>query len=418
MKKQAIHIPIFIIFTSFLLLIAGPTSGILIPHMSTPVKQSTGTDDSYQGFIKIFIVEPQSRWLDYNHQPYQFGFIDFALEKDLDIAYQDTYVTDATWDGHDHDITITEDNIMIIAVVFNNASEQGYSDPPSNKYPFDAYYVDAAAAATPGTTGYNTVSDTFTHTVFIDEGTGTWCSNCPYTREKLHDIYESHSYPFYYAALVEDKNTIAHNRLEEAYNIFGYPTSFVDGGNQIILGGIDDEAPYRTAIETAGARDVHNLNLTVSLLWLEDQILRVEVAITNNELTQNRPPREPARPEGPRVSFTGRDSEYTAVTIDADDNDLYYLFDWGDGTFSEWLGPLPSGEPITVQHNWTERGSYEIRVKAMDTAQAESDWSEPLAVVVPKTKDISVFHFFVSTFGTAHHTFLERLARLAGIHSL
>ncbi len=40
-------------------------------------------------------------------------------------------------------------NTMVFAVVFNSEQHQGYAYPPSNN-PFDAYYVDAATAANPG----------------------------------------------------------------------------------------------------------------------------------------------------------------------------------------------------------------------------------------------------------------------------
>ena len=36
------------------------------------------------------------------------------------------------------------ENLMVIGVVFNSEKNQGYSDPPNNKRPFNAYYADAA----------------------------------------------------------------------------------------------------------------------------------------------------------------------------------------------------------------------------------------------------------------------------------
>jgi hypothetical protein len=38
-------------------------------------------------------------------------------------------------------------------------------------------------------------------------------------------------------------------------------------------------------------------------------------------------------------------------------------------------------------HNWTERGEYEIRVKAKDTWGNESEWSDPLVVTMPKINE-------------------------------
>jgi len=50
------------------------------------------------------------------------------------------------------------------------------------------------------------------------------------------------------------------------------------------------------------------------------------------------------------------------------------MFDWGDGTYSEWLGPFPSGTSAEGSHAWGEAGNYDVRVKAKDD-YGESSWS-------------------------------------------
>ena len=62
-------------------------------------------------------------------------------------------------------------------------------------------------------------------------------------------------------------------------------------------------------------------------------------------------------------------------------NALFYLFDWGDGTNSGWIGPYNSGVIVNASHIWTEIGDYEIMVKAHDRRR-ETDWSEPLTIHV------------------------------------
>ena len=44
------------------------------------------------------------------------------------------------------------------------------------------------------TTMPSTTSE-FTHAVFIEEGTTTWCPNCPNAAEALYSLYESGEYP-------------------------------------------------------------------------------------------------------------------------------------------------------------------------------------------------------------------------------
>ncbi len=95
------------------------------------------------------------------------------------------------------------------------------------------------------------------------------------------------------------------------------------------------------------------------------------------------PPEKPAKPSGTGRIKPNTPYEYTAVTQDVDGDQIYYKWDWGDGSYSDWLGPYNSGEVINASHTWEKRGIYEIRVKAKDVHGFESEWSEPLAISVP-----------------------------------
>ena len=55
---------------------------------------------------------------------------------------------------------------------------------------------------------------------------------------------------------------------------------------------------------------------------------------------------------------------------------MSYLFDWGDGTNSGWIGPYGSGQPGEASHNWTELGQFEIKVQAKDNFGVRSEWSD------------------------------------------
>ena len=67
-------------------------------------------------------------------------------------------------------------------------------------------------------------------------------------------------------------------------------------------------------------------------------------------------------------------------------------FDWGDESNSGWLGPIESGEEISSSHIWNSNGNYEIRVKAKDLEGAQSEWSDPLTISMPKTKSLYEFN--------------------------
>jgi hypothetical protein len=98
----------------------------------------------------------------------------------------------------------------------------------------------------------------------------------------------------------------------------------------------------------------------------------------------NNPPNIPERPTGSTSGTPGVQYTYTTTTTDPDENQVFYNWSWGDGNFSEWLGPFDSGETATATYAWAEKGTYEIKVKAKDTYGDESDWSDPLSVTMPK----------------------------------
>jgi len=96
----------------------------------------------------------------------------------------------------------------------------------------------------------------------------------------------------------------------------------------------------------------------------------------------NTAPEKPEKPSGETQAKINVEYNYSSRTIDTDGNQIYYWFDWGDENNSDWVGPFASGENASSNHTWTEKGAYEIKVKAKDTSNTESDWSDPLTVTV------------------------------------
>lgn len=103
------------------------------------------------------------------------------------------------------------------------------------------------------------------------------------------------------------------------------------------------------------------------------------------EISTNSPPDKPSRPSGPTAGEVGVTYTYSSSTEDVDGDEVHYLFDWGDGTNSGWLGPYNSGEIAEAPHKWSVEGNYSIKVKAKDIYGAESEWSDPLVVSMPKS---------------------------------
>lgn len=97
-------------------------------------------------------------------------------------------------------------------------------------------------------------------------------------------------------------------------------------------------------------------------------------------------PLKPDSPDGETSGQKGVEYNYTASTYDYENDKIFYKFDWGDDTFSNWLGPFNNNETVLTSHIWYSDGSYSIRVKAKDDNSLESQWSDPLIVSMPKLK--------------------------------
>jgi len=92
------------------------------------------------------------------------------------------------------------------------------------------------------------------------------------------------------------------------------------------------------------------------------------------EILENEPP-TPPEIGSPTQGEVGVESEFYSVSTDPDGDQIYYFFDWGDGTTSGWLGPFESEVECTEAHTYWESGYYEIKSKAKDIHGAESNWS-------------------------------------------
>jgi len=122
----------------------------------------------------------------------------------------------------------------------------------------------------------------------------------------------------------------------------------------------------------------------------------------------NNVPNKPSTPSGAPSGKIREPYTYTTMTTDPDNDHIYYLFDWGDESDNDWIGPYDSGDECSASHIWTEEGNYEIKVKAKDIHGAESDWSDPLSVSMPKNKVIHLGFFEL----IKNHPFLFPLLRL------
>jgi len=112
----------------------------------------------------------------------------------------------------------------------------------------------------------------------------------------------------------------------------------------------------------------------------------------------NLPPDDPQKPNGEDEGVTKLEYTFTSHTTDPEGEQIYYLFDWGDNTTSDWVGPYNSGALASASHAWSYAGDYDIKVKAKDINGSESKWSDPHSFHILKAPFIKVYQIYSGFF--------------------
>jgi len=94
------------------------------------------------------------------------------------------------------------------------------------------------------------------------------------------------------------------------------------------------------------------------------------------------PPNMPIKPSGPELLTPYSEFTYSTISSDPEGHPLYYVWDWGDGSYSNSLGPFESGTSVEANHEWKTPGNFMVRVKTVGIIGYESSWSEPLLINV------------------------------------
>lgn len=121
------------------------------------------------------------------------------------------------------------------------------------------------------------------------------------------------------------------------------------------------------------------------------------------KIINNNPPSSPTI-IGQTNGKVGQVYHYTILSTDPEGNNVSYYVDWGDSTNTGWIGPFNSGYELTVNHSWNKRGTYTIKVKAMDNYSAESGWGT-LQITMPLSYEPPHFRFFEWLFEKFPHAF-------------
>ena len=116
---------------------------------------------------------------------------------------------------------------------------------------------------------------------------------------------------------------------------------------------------------------------------------------------ENTPPGAPDKPSGTSTGLTGTLYTYCVnLVIDPQNDQVFYLFDWGDGTTSGWA------TQSCTSHQWIAAGTYSVKVKAKDYYGAESSWSPSLTVVITGQPTETPLEIVVASSVLAKHSFI------------
>jgi len=89
------------------------------------------------------------------------------------------------------------------------------------------------------------------------------------------------------------------------------------------------------------------------------------------------PPETPTI-DGPLNGEIRVEYDYTVMTSDPDNNNIFYYVDWGDSTNSGWVGSSASGEEMIVTHKWTTQGDFLVRAELEVTMPVNQQTRHPL----------------------------------------
>lgn len=155
------------------------------------------------------------------------------------------------------------------------------------------YYVILASllciTAFPFTPTAEIPAEDFTHAVFGEEFTATWCVYCPSAAENLMKIYDEipdepyYDDQFFFVALITDVNDKADARMEDYPDVTGYPTVIFDGNDEKVSGGQSDTANYENAIDNCAQREDTDISLEIEMEHLGADQLGVSLSMTWNE---------------------------------------------------------------------------------------------------------------------------------------
>ena len=178
---------------------------------------------------------------------------------------------------------------------------------------------------------------------------------------------------------------------ESSLNDFEYRTFRTDEQGQYRLS-INPKAEVNTSMRYCIlAKNNDDTNMQMSSKLKEGETCRVDFIFEGFK------PRKPFSPFGFHFGFLNKSYKYLCVTKDVDQDQIFYKMDWGDGTYSSWIGPFESKQKYVFSHRWNTSGDYSLRVICKDETGLLSEWSEPMkCTIINKERNIEKIEWLIN----------------------
>ena len=160
------------------------------------------------------------------------------------------------------------------------------------------------------------------------------------------------------------------------------PTCYADGGYTVLVGGEISVSPYQQMIQLAGLRDVHEVDLSITMHHIVDARYEITVNMSNNELINVAPEQATTPTSNYDDVHIDTTFQLTTSAVDPEGDQVYFMWNWDDGTYSDWMGPYNSGDTCMAPKQWTAGGEYNVLVRAKDEYDVNGPWSEVAAIGV------------------------------------
>jgi len=263
--------------------------------------------------------------------------------------------------------------------------ENGVTVPPGSKVPFN-WQVNGCLVVDHTRIQWGTDSDPINNYNYLtpdhDDFAGEYSGG---TGWEGADSGQKNGFTYYENITLDtpgDFYFVVRAQVDQVYANVLDPDEYGDNPYLRLVKERTDEDYYEVLEGTDGTEEIFGQT------WWYSPIIHVRVF--------NDPPNKPNRPSGPNSGKPGVEYTFITKTTDINGDKVYFQWDWGDGTYSDWEGPYYSMETASSNHIWSEGGSYEVKVKARDVHGDESEWSDPLQVSMPKNKLLfqSLLQFF------------------------